>query len=107
MTVTWDMLDWFRAMLAAGSLLVVFILGVQTIRVFRRLSAGQRLLTCGIIFIMIYVADAVRAAVKIHLEFQPRVIPLTIGLILLLAYCLEPDRKREKRVGRKMMDTDN
>jgi hypothetical protein len=106
-SLEWDLLQWFRAMLSLASFLVSVVLAIQTFRVFRDLSSGQKLLLLGLIFVLIYVADACRAAVAVNLDFTWRVVPLTLGLICLLAYIIEPDRKRRKRIGRRMLDTDN
>ena len=96
--------DWVRATLGIMSAFVALGLLIMALWYIKRLSYGQILYAFGAIFVLIYVADALREAASIGLEYRWRLIPLTLGLICYFIYLLEPRRRKIKRFGGEIFD---
>lgn len=91
---------WFRYTLALASTIVVVWLVIMSLRYWRRFDTGQKLWAMGAIGVLIYVADGLREAAALGLEFRLRLIPLVLGLIAYFAYLLESRSRKVTRFGR-------
>lgn len=80
--------------------LTIIFIALRVIRSRKHYSWGQKFLAGGVLGTLLYIADGLREAISIDLEWRWRLVPLFFGLVCYACYITEPSALARKRWGK-------
>lgn len=102
-----EAIDWLRAFNALLAAFCFVLLVARLLLVWPKLADGQRLLFSAFGVFMVTTVWGSVGQVLSHAPVSYRSILLTVGLMLFLAYLVEPRSRYRGRLGRNPLNGDN